>query len=65
MNLQELGQEYIEESALIRNQIRQLRPKLKKVQGYELLELRRKLTVLYEMAADCNKIGQHLNNYYN
>ena len=64
MNLQELGTQYVEESTLIRNQIRELRPKLKEVDGYELLELRRKLSVLYEMASDCNKIGEHLHNYY-
>ena len=64
MNLQELGSQYIQESAFIRGQIKELRPKLKDARGYELIELRRRITILYEMAADCNTIGEHLNNYY-
>lgn len=64
MNLQELGSQYAQESSFIKGQIRELRPKLKEASGYELIELRRKLTVLYEMASDCNKIGEHLHNYY-
>lgn len=64
MKLKELGTEYLKESELIRQQINLLRPKLKTATGIELINIRRKLTVLYEMAEDCNNIGKHLHNYY-
>lgn len=65
MTLSELGNEYIEQSVFIRNQIKELRPKLKTLRGNELLELRRRLARLYQMSLDCRKIGEHLQDYYN
>ncbi|NCC86860.1 MAG: hypothetical protein EOM05_03190 [Clostridia bacterium] len=65
MTLYEMGTQYVEQSKEIRSQIRELRPQLKALSGYELLELRRKLACLYQMSLDCRRIGEHLQNYYN
>jgi len=65
MTLYELGAEYIEQSGQLRSQIKDLRPQLKTLSGYDLLELRRKLAYLYQMSLDCRRIGEHLQNYYN
>lgn len=65
MTLGELGTEYIRQSEYITTQIHNLRPQLKTLKGYELLDLRRKLSNLYQMSLDCRKIGEHLQNYYN
>ncbi|MGI6267887.1 MAG: hypothetical protein ACOYJN_02065, partial [Acutalibacteraceae bacterium] len=60
----ELGTQYVEQSVKIREQINELRPKLKTLSGNELLELRRNLAILYQMSLDCRKIGEHLQAYY-
>ncbi len=65
MTLYELGTEYIEQSGQISKQIKKLRPQLKTLSGYELLELRRNLASLYQMSLDCKKIGEYLQDYYN
>ncbi len=64
MTLYELGTQYVEQSVEIREQIKELRPKLKTLSGNELLELRRNLASLYQMSLDCRKIGEHLQSYY-
>lgn len=64
MTLYELGAEYVEQSVKIREQIKELRPKLKTLSGSELLDLRRNLASLYQMSLDCRKIGEHLQTYY-
>ncbi|MEG0978415.1 MAG: hypothetical protein RR911_05825 [Oscillospiraceae bacterium] len=65
MTLFELGTEYLEQSDIIRSQIRELRPNLKIQSGNDLLELRQKIARMYQMSLDCRKIGEHLQNYYN
>jgi hypothetical protein len=64
MTLMELGTEYMEQSESIRTQIRNLRPSLNNLSGQELLDMRRKITSLYQMSLDCRRIGEHLKNYY-
>lgn len=64
MNLTELGKQYIEQSEFLYEQIRELRPRLKIETGFELLELRRNLKIMYDMALDMKLIGMDLIDYY-
>lgn len=64
MTLIELGKQYIEQSDFLYEQIRELRPRLKIEKGFELLELRRNLKIMYDMALDMKIIGMDLIDYY-
>lgn len=64
MTLNELGKQYIEQSEFLYEQIRELRPRLKIETGFELLELRRNLKIMYDMALDMKIIGMDLMDYY-
>lgn len=64
MTLTELGKQYIEQSEFLYEQIRELRPRLKMETGFELLELRRNLKIMYDMALDMKIIGMDLIDYY-
>lgn len=64
MTLTELGKQYIEQSDFIYEQIRELRPRLKTLKGFELMDLQRQLKMMYDMALDAKIIGSDLMDYY-
>ncbi len=64
MTLYELGEEYTQQSALIRTQILELRPQLKTLQGDAYIQLKNRILKLYLIASECRETGEYLKNYY-
>ncbi|MEG1887330.1 MAG: hypothetical protein RR177_04310 [Oscillospiraceae bacterium] len=64
MQLEELGQQYIEQSRVLVKKIHDINAGLKTLEGNELLVLKRRIYSLYSDAADCRRLGEKLINYY-
>ena len=64
MTLKELGSVYREEDEKLRDSIKKTRALLKLATGEELLNVRRKLLILYDMSRDMRYIAEVLENYY-
>ena len=62
--LEELGNQYIEQSEVLRHRIDSLRPQLKNLRGRKLKELEKRIFVLYENAYQLKSTGLYLKNYY-
>lgn len=64
MTLKELGSTYREQDRLLQESIKRNRALLKVAKGEEILALRRKLLILYDMSRDMREIACILENYY-
>ena len=65
MTLQQLGEQYIEQSEVIRKRIESLRPQLQSLKGKPRKELEKRIFVLYDNAYQCKQTGLYLKYYYN
>lgn len=64
MTLKELAQTYREQDELLQVSIKRTRALLKVARGEELLQVRRKLLILYDMSRDMKQTAYILENYY-
>lgn len=64
MTLKELGSTYREQDERLQETIKKTRVLLKVARGEELLAVRRKLLILYDMSRDMREIAGILENYY-
>lgn len=64
MTLKELGSTYREQDRLLQESIKKTRALLRVARGEELLAVRRKLLILYDMSRDMREIADVLENYY-
>ncbi|MBR5218165.1 MAG: hypothetical protein IKV89_00395 [Clostridia bacterium] len=64
MTLKELGSTYREQDRRLQESIKKTRALLKVARGEELLAVRRKLLILYDMSRDMREIADVLENYY-
>ena len=64
MTLKELGRTYREQDELLQTSIKRMRALLKVAHGEELLNVRRKLLILYDMSRDLRYVAHVLENYY-
>ena len=64
MTLKELGSTYREQDKLLQESIKKTRALLRVARGEELLTVRRKLLILYDMSRDMREIADVLENYY-
>lgn len=64
MTLSQLGEEYLQQSVTVKQQIALLRPQLEALHGLELYRLRRKIMKLYSIARELKETGTYLINYY-
>ena len=64
MTLKELGRTYREQDELLQPSIKRMRALLKVARGEELLSVRRKLLILYDMSRDLRHVAHVLENYY-
>lgn len=64
MTLKELGSTYREQDKLLQESIKKTRALLRAARGEELLAVRRKLLILYDMSRDMRDIADVLENYY-
>ncbi len=64
MTLKELARTYREQDELLQVSIKRTRALLKVARGEELLRVRRKLLILYDMSRDMKQTAYILENYY-
>ena len=64
MTLKELARTYREQDELLQVSIKRTRALLKVARGEELLQVRRKLLILYDMSRDMKQTAYILENYY-
>ncbi|MBR5272084.1 MAG: hypothetical protein IKU25_01630 [Clostridia bacterium] len=64
MTLKELGRTYRDQDELLQVSIKRTRALLKVARGEELLKVRRKLLILYDMSRDMKYVAHLLENYY-
>ena len=64
MTLKELGSTYREQDRLLQESIKRNRALLKVAKGEEILAIRRKLLILYDMSRDTREVACILENYY-
>lgn len=64
MTIDELAREYEQQYNRLNAKMDGLRPLLCIYKGKDLLLLRRKITVYYDMACECKRISAMLSGYY-
>lgn len=64
MTLFEMGEEYLKQAAVIKEQINLLRDRLNHVNGLELYRMRGDILRLYSIARDLKSTGDYLTHYY-
>lgn len=64
MTVTELAQEYEDQYRVLNAKIKGLRPLLCVYRGEDLLQLRRKIKIYYDMASQCKVISTMLTEYY-
>ena len=64
MTIDELAREYEEQHKILQNKIKGLRPLLCIYSGEDLLLLRKRISVYYDMACECKRISALLSRYY-
>ncbi|MEE1186119.1 MAG: hypothetical protein UHN02_01885 [Acutalibacteraceae bacterium] len=64
ITLEQLGEQYIEQSEILRRRVDSLRPQLKMLKGRQLKELEKRIFVLYDNAHQLKTTGLYLKNYY-
>ena len=63
MNLYELGEQYLAQSKAIALRIHRLNSEIKKLQGNDLIVMKRRILSLYIDAAECRRCSERLINY--
>ncbi len=63
MELYELGKQYLSLSKAITSRIHQLNLEVKKLQGNDLIVMKRRILSLYIDAAECRRCSERLMNY--
>lgn len=63
MELYELGKQYLIASQALTLRIHQLNTRVKKLQGNDLIVMKRRILSLYIDAAECRRCAQRLMNY--
>lgn len=64
MTVTELAKEYENQYRVLNAKIKGLRPLLCVYRGEDLLQLRRKIKIYYDMASQCKVISTMLTEYY-
>lgn len=64
MKIDELAKEYENQYRILLNKIEGLRPLLCVYRGQDLLNLRRRIRIYYDMAAECRSTSRMLRGYY-
>lgn len=64
MTINELAQEYEHQYNIINSKMQAMRPLLCIYRGEDLLVLRRKIKIYYDMACECKRTASLLNGYY-
>lgn len=64
MTVTQLAQEYENQYRILNSKIKGLRPLLCVYRGEDLLFLRRKIKIYYDMASQCKVISTMLSDYY-
>lgn len=64
MTIDELAREYEEQQKILQNKIKGLKPLLCIYTGEDLLLLRKRISVYYDMACECKRISALLSRYY-
>ena len=64
MTINELAQEYEHQYNIINSKMQAMRPLLCIYRGEDLLVLRRKIKIYYDMAFECKRTASLLNGYY-
>lgn len=64
MTLFEMGEEYLKQAGVIKEQINLLRCRLKHASGLELYRMRGDILRLYSIARDLKSTGDYLTHYY-
>ena len=65
MTLQEMGQQYLEQSKVLYDRIAELRKESSHLSGNEAIIMKRRILSLYEDAALCRQTANKLLYYYN
>lgn len=63
MKLYELGKQYLSVSQALTSRIHQLNLEVKKLQGNDLIVMKRRILSLYIDAAECRRCSERLINY--
>ncbi len=63
MELYELGKQYLSVSQALTSRIHQLNAEVKKLQGNDLIVMKRRILSLYIDAAECRRCSERLMNY--
>lgn len=64
MTIDELAREYEEQHKILQSKIKGLKPLLCIYSGEDLLLLRKRISVYYDMACECRRISALLSRYY-
>lgn len=64
MTINELAREYEQQYQVLSNRLDALKPLLSVYTGNDLLLLRRKIRIYYDMACECKRTASLLNGYY-
>lgn len=65
MTIDELAKEYEQQAEILNKKIYSLLPLLKVQQGKDLLNLRKRIKIFYDMYMECKKTAELLKGYYN
>ena len=63
MTLRQLGEQYLREAGCVRERIRVLRPTADNAKAAQAEALRSRISSLYSIAADAERIGRYLIDY--
>ena len=64
MTINELAHEYEQQYRILSTKIDAMRPLLCVYRGDDLVQLRRKIKIYYDMACECKRTASLLNGYY-
>lgn len=64
MTIEELAKEYEQQADVLKRKIDGLCPMLMVYQGNDLLNLRKRIKILYDMYMDCKETADLLKGYY-
>lgn len=64
MTIEELAKEYEQQAEILNRKIYSLLPLLKLYQGNDLLNLRKRIKIFYDMYMECKETSDLLKGYY-
>lgn len=64
MTIEELAKEYEQQADILNKKIYSLLPLLKLYQGNDLLNLRKRIKIFYDMYMECKETANLLKGYY-